>query len=103
MFWQEASQTRQFEVHGRILHNVFFASHPSEPTFQGYEHPVLRAEAKRFAVLLAIVEKMPSVTFQQSWRNVTRTVYTLIGTPAYKDFELIPSCFDCLFRILLDQ
>ena len=68
--WAGAAETRQFDLGRRIVQDVILPRHPFEPHAQRHEPRVLRAEAQRLAVLLAVVEQIPLIAFEHRPRDL---------------------------------
>ena len=65
MFLGRARPSRgKLDLRSRVMQDVILPRHPSEPDAQGHKPRVLRAEAQRLAVVLAVVEQVPLIAFQ---------------------------------------
>ena len=74
---QGAAQPGQLQLRGRVVQDVILPRHPPEPHAQRHQASVLRTEAHRLAVLLAVVEEMPLIPFEHGPRDLDR-----LGQPA---------------------
>ena len=69
---QSKTETRHFQLGCGIVQDVMLAGHPLEPHAQGNEPVLLAREGQRLAVLLAIVEDMTLIRFQNGARYFQR-------------------------------
>ena len=66
---QAVFQARQDQLRCRIVQDVVLPRHPAEPALDGAQARVLRAEAERLAVLLAVVIEPALIAFQDRPRD----------------------------------
>ena len=64
VFRETMAQAWQFDFRGRVVQDAILPRHPAEPRAQRHQARVLAAEGQRIAALLAVVEQVPLVAFE---------------------------------------
>ena len=85
---QGAAQPGQLQLGGRVVQDVILPRHPTEPHAQGDEARVLRPEAQRLAVLLAVVEEMPLIPFEHWPRDLDRLRQPALPAPLEEEADV---------------
>jgi len=82
------------------VQDVILARHPSEPDAQGHKPRVLRTEAQRLAVGLAVVEQVPLIPLQHGPRDFQRLRDTALFQPVDKELDVTGAAPHGVFRVV---
>ena len=85
---QSAAESRQLDLGRRIVQDVILASHPTEPHTQGHKPRVLRTEAQRLAIGLAVVEQVPLIAFEHGPRDFNRLRDAALFQPVDEELDM---------------
>ncbi len=82
------------------MQDVILASHPSEPHTQRHKPRVLRTEAQRLAIGLAVVEQVPLIAFQHWPRDFQRLRDAALFQPVDKELDVTGAAPHGVFRVV---
>ena len=79
----------QLQLRRRVVHDVVLSRHPTEPLAHGHEQGVLRTEAHRLAVLLAVMEEAALIAFEHGPRDLQRLLDAALLQPFQEALQLL--------------
>ena len=99
---QRLAQPGQLQFGCRIVQQMVPPRHPPEPHPQGNQARVLRTEAHRFAVLLAVEEQIPLIAFEDGPRDLDRIGDAPLLAPPDERDKMELAIADRVLGVVLD-